>query len=767
MNEEGSAASGRGPLVRAWSSSSFLSEANVAARRSRATARQSDPAACTKDAMRGEETGCSGKSATPQRRRRAIAVTIGAAALAGAHIVASGEPGVIGPLLVLDHLFNLALVSALLALCHGVGLMILRALSLRDEPPLDTCVFGVGLGAGAVGTGILLLGLIGLLYPPVLGILMVGVAWLARRELRALPGLWRAAVHQLVRGGRWPRLRTAAVVLSGLVGLFLFALALTPPVDWDSLLLHLRAPTQFLLEHRVYLPEDNLPSGFAALIHMLYVPLLAAGSESGPAILSAALTLMLGLTVVALCQRFFDDGIAYLSLIALWGSSLVFMVAVTPRVDVTLAFYALLSQYALLKVLPTRGGGTEGTGAERRQANLLLAALVTGLVASVKYQGIAYAAALAPLVLVASGADAGARIRALAAFAAVSIMVALPWIAKNLLLYDAPFFPMFTGATLPPWLAALYGSPEFPVAGPTPFSGLVWQLSEPFNLRDFFLAPYRLTIEDEALLYYSTPLLVVLPLAAFYLRRRIIVWLLVPGLVYAGILLAYSTSTNLRYLIPTIVALTIVSAAAATLILRRLFPDERARRLVVGMLLVPLSFAPTGFAIYFWATRSPVLTHLVGATSPREFALARPFESTLPRVAADVHDLLPDDSRLLLLFEPRGHAFGGSALQDSQMNHWPLIALAPFDIGCLEEAGITHVLLNMNTLQYRFDQGVDPAALGWPDFSGFEDRCLRALYSRDGFTLFEVRPRGERPESEGPGSGERPTVTRSVVIDPA
>lgn len=665
---------------------------------------------------------------------RIIVALTGAVVLAGAHALASGEPGLVGPLLVLDHLFNLALVAVLLALCLGLGLVILARLSSTPRSPLDACVFGVGVGAGAVAVLVLLLGLIGLLNPAVLGVALGGVGWLVRGELAALPGLLHGAVRQLAGRGAHPGLRGAAFGFTLLTALFLFALALTPPADWDSLLLHLRAPGQFLLEGRLYLPEDNLPSGFAALVHMLYVPLLAAGSDSGPAILSAALTVMLALTVVALCQRFFDDAVAYLSLIGLWGCSLVFMVALTPRVDVSLAYFALLAHYALLEAMhPGERGG----------ANLVLGAIATALMVSVKYQGFAYAAALAPLVLVASGgrtAAARVRIRSLVTFSAIAAIVAAPWLAKNLILFDAPFFPLFTGARLPPWLATLYGSADFPHTG-APFSGLVWQLSEPFNLRDFFLAPYRLTIEDEAVFYYSTPLLVALPLAAFYLRRRIIAGLLVPGLLYAGILLGYSSRTNLRYLIPAIVVLTIVAAAATVTVVRRLFPDLRTRRLMMGMLVVPLSFAPTAFTISYWAVRSPVLAHLAGVTSPREFALARPFESTLPRVAADVDELLPDGSRLLLLFEPRGYAFGEAALQDSQMNHWPLVALAPVELGCLEQAGVTHVLVNMNTLQYRLDQGVDPEVVGWPAFSDFADRCLRSLYSRDGFTLFEIHPR--------------------------
>ena len=48
---------------------------------------------------------------------------------------------------------------------------------------------------------------------------------------------------------------------------------------------HLRVPAQFLEAGRIYLLEDNLHVTYVQLVHMLYLPLLAYGSTSGPALL--------------------------------------------------------------------------------------------------------------------------------------------------------------------------------------------------------------------------------------------------------------------------------------------------------------------------------------------------------------------------------------------------------------------------------------------------------------------------------------------------
>jgi len=674
--------------------------------------------------------------------RRGLIILAIAASLIAAHVSAIQRgDDLVGALLVLDHLFNVALVGALLLLCIAVGQKVLRRLGLENEPPLDRLVFAAGLGAGFVGTLILLLGLLGGLYPALLLAVLAATAWVARLEVAELPLLARAAAGQVRRGmaGHLPILLAA---LGGLVFVFLVAMALTPPIDWDSLLLHIRVPSQFLAEHRVYVPEDNLPSGFAALIQLLYVPLLAARSESGPALLSAAIALLLGLALLALCLRFFDSEAALLSVAGLWGSGLVLMVAVTPRIDVTLAFFALLTTYALLMALPSARPGEAAEEATTRRARLLfLAALLLGLTMAVKYLGIAFAAALAPLILVAAkDPDEGAQVwlRNLLAFGGVAFLVLLPWIAKNLLLFEAPLFPMFAEPRVPPWLAELYGSHGFPATGDK-FSGVVWQLREPFNLRDFFLAPRRISVEAEAGFYFPSPLLLLLPLWIFTWRDRIARWLLVPGLLYIGLLITYRPATNARYLIPGIVVLTIVAAAAATKLLRRGFPAWRERKLVLLLLLLPASVLPAVFAIGFWMTRSDALPHLVGVASPSEYLQTLPAGWILPEMIGEVPRRVPEDGRLLLLFEPRGYYFGEDAVQDSQMNNWPLLVLAPRNPGCLEEFGVTHVLVNMVTLNYRLDRGFDPDDFEWPAFAEFSKRCLDPVYEGGGFTLFRIR----------------------------
>src|SRR5439155_1832013 len=266
-------------------------------------------------------------------------VLFSAAALIGAHLyVGFRGPGFRGPLLVLDHLFELSLVLALLALCAGVGRFALTQCRVTLNQPLEALSFSTALGAGLVATSILVCGLLSALEAPVLGLLVLVWAFLARKELGALPSL---CAHS------WAVLRTRTGVvglsIAGAIGLFMISQALAPPIDWDSLMYHLRVPAQFAQEGRVYLTEDNLNGAFVGLVHMLYVPLLALGSSAGPALVSAVLALLLGAAVLAFCVRFLDGPTSALSLSLLSGSTILLLTAITARVDVTLAVYVFLA----------------------------------------------------------------------------------------------------------------------------------------------------------------------------------------------------------------------------------------------------------------------------------------------------------------------------------------------------------------------------------------------------------------------------------------
>src|SRR2546430_5367914 len=96
-----------------------------------------------------------------------------------------GYPGV---LLILDHLFSVALVLGLFAIAAGVGGRLLKAGGLRLERPLEALLFGTTAGLGALATAIFVAGW-WRVRPVVLLAGVVGAAFIGRKRAPRVPPL--------------------------------------------------------------------------------------------------------------------------------------------------------------------------------------------------------------------------------------------------------------------------------------------------------------------------------------------------------------------------------------------------------------------------------------------------------------------------------------------------------------------------------------------------------------------------------------------------
>ena len=181
-----------------------------------------------------------------------VGVSIAAfAGLAIAHAaVGSRGEDFSGWLVVLDHLFALAMVLTLFAIGVATGRMVLERMGLPLDQPLEALVFGTTLGFGILATGILALGMTGVMYTPLVMAWIVGWGFVSRRHMTDLPALVSRATAFVRREGGSPVPAAGALVVFFVVAVFLIVMALAPPVDWDSLMYHLHVPAQFVQEHR-------------------------------------------------------------------------------------------------------------------------------------------------------------------------------------------------------------------------------------------------------------------------------------------------------------------------------------------------------------------------------------------------------------------------------------------------------------------------------------------------------------------------------------
>lgn len=712
------------------------------------------------------------------------------------------NPDATGLSVFLRHVLDLALVVGLLAVSEGLGTTLLRRFKVKAPDSVSSLAFGTVLGAAALANAVLLLGAVGWLSPLSLALLLLFAGVLGRKGLLSLPSRVGALPRFLKREGGWGVALAWGLVVTGGVGLFLLLLGAAPPVDWDTLMYHLPVPSQFLEKGRIFLPPDNLHTSFVGLLHMLYLPLLAAGSVAGPALLNGALAVLLALTLFSMGARFFNGETASLTMGAVWGTTTLLLVAITPRTDVSLALFLLLAHYAFLLALEEEG----------EVGWAYLGAFLVGLSAGVKFNGMAYGAGLAPLALwVAwrSGAEkgtgdgnrpepgvvvedspkkgdaapggpaagegdgpgpGGVAEQARCATGAALLMVALgmvavaPWLVKNWALLGAPFYPYFAHRLIEPWLQALYEAAPAVQAPDPALSQALRGIRAPVSLWGVFFAPGGMTAEGEGAFYFTNRILLLLPLGIFFLRRRNLAWLVTPPLLYLILILVPFPSTNLRYLIPAVPALTLAVSFVLLEAGGRLLPRRFA---TVGVLVVAtLALGPSWQTSRQWLTKTEAVPHFVGRASSSDYWATHldPGVRTFAPMVRFVNDHVPDTARVLLLFEARGFPLEPRVIQDNKITNWPyLVGVLP-EGECGEEVGADYLLLASAALNYYQQRGLDPGKLRWERFERFAEACLGPIFHVPGYVLF--RWKHDVPGAAGVGTpGQSPTTASPPSVE--
>lgn len=620
-----------------------------------------------------------------------------------------------------------ALLATALVLVAAVaaGSVVLRLLDVRAGPGERT-LYALGIGLGVQGALVLACSALGLMSAPVLwgAVLLPALAGL--RELRVLGELAQRAKALADSVSSWERLLALGI---GLSVLFILAVgAMVPVSDWDSLMYHLRIPKQLLEAGRLLLPADGNHLAFLGLLQFLYLPLLAAGAEAGPALLNAALTALLGLILLVAGARLFALRTGLLAGIAVWGSASLLLVGSTPRVDV-----AVTAMLALAHLAALRSWDDDAPWA------IAVTALLAGVALGMKYHALPYAAALAPIVVwgawrhAARTAHAGRRMVATLGVGVLlaTVMVA-PWLVKNVAFFDAPLYPFFTTERVPPFIAEISGSVTPPADISREALRAVGRAREPISLAGLLRTPERLTVEVEASAYTRNPIFFLLPLLLLFLRDWRLLGLVMPGVAYLAFTLGYFNHTNLRYIIPALPMLALACAELARRTMERFGGGRWVSALTAAAALATLPALRVGVSRLVSIERVQVAAGLL----PPQVMLNR----EVPYVVAEYfRERVPSDARILMLWDARGYHFTQTALQDNLLTNWVLLRAVGATDRCLAGTGITHVYLNAAAPPFYERRGVRLGDMGWDAFPEFAQRCLEPLELLPNVAIYRVR----------------------------
>jgi 4-amino-4-deoxy-L-arabinose transferase-like glycosyltransferase len=468
------------------------------------------------------------------------------------------------------------------------------------------------------------------------------------------------------------------------------------------------------------------------LVHMLYLPLISVGAPAGPAVLSAIILLVLGLSVYSICRQLFGVATGALGMSLLWSNATIVLVAVSPKLDVTFTLFLLLAHFALLMagrwgVTPAHAFGLSGA--------------LLGFGFGAKYLAVPYGLAMLPtLALAAHRSGSGWRVylKLLAVFLLSATVAALPWVLKNVALFGAPLYPFLSHRQLEPWLQGLYHTRYLPDAIHPESLEVLRQVRAPFNLHDFLFSPSRLTPEFDAGFFFPSPVVVVAPLALL-VRNRTAAGFALAGVLYTIGVLAVSREINLRYLIPALPLLTIASAGAVG---ARLGRPTRAQAFAL-LALIALSLPAAISGAWFRLDRTSALALAFGRISRTDYLWGNPrmFEASYLQMVSRVNRQLSADSKVLMLFEARGYYLDPPVIQDNVFVNWSLFVPLAGSKDCLNTTHITHVLVNTEILRFLVYRGLRPEVINWARFEDFAEHCLERVQGLPDYELYRVRDR--------------------------
>ena len=202
---------------------------------------------------------------------------------------------------------SLLAVAIMAAAAYGVGRPLIRGLKLAEGDGLAVGVLSVAAGLIAASLVLVALGMTGLVYRQVIGMLTLAAAfWGVGKLGRAYANRTRQRIDEAREESSPISDQPSVLVRRGLIALTVVAAigiliaALAPPTAGDALCYHLELPKQFLHEHALaYLPDtDN--STYPLLVEMLYLWALAIDGPVAAQLVHCGLGVLLALAVVLL-----------------------------------------------------------------------------------------------------------------------------------------------------------------------------------------------------------------------------------------------------------------------------------------------------------------------------------------------------------------------------------------------------------------------------------------------------------------------------------
>lgn len=704
---------------------------------------------------------------------RVVIVTVGTILLFSAMLahLGLGNSDATGFLAVLDHFFDVVLSLGLSLTLICVGRYVCERLRVKFANVPEEIGVSLFLGTGVVGIAVLLLGLVGWLRPLPISLFIVISIVVTRRSW------WRLyTVISEVR--RLKHNREAAVctaIYLCLIALFVLRAA-TPPTAADELIYHLPVPVAFVEQGRIYPMFDNSLGNLPFLVHMIYAVFLLAGSDIAARVFSLFLAVGTSLAILGFCTRYLTQRVGVLAMFAFFGAGMVVELAVTSRIDVSLAGMLFLCTYAMINYLDSKN-----------ESWLWTSALLAGFSLGIKHTAAIWIALVGVMYLVQqliTNREQTLKVFRLGiGYTLLAFAVASPWYLKNYVWFGNPVYPLLTGevAEFGPQGIRFFDENDerrleahFSVVRsemPDVVEAQEEELTRAINARvprhplrwwEFFLKPNTYLMSEPN--QYPNYLFLIIPLFVFVTKPRRVVWLLLVSLAF--VFAVTWTSWIARYLLPAYPALTIVAIHTLTSILKRFREQRSAER--ISLYAVAAALGVTISASAQAMIKYDSLSYLTGKSSRLETITPLTYYKPIQFI----NNHLPPEARILIVGAQLNYGIERPYLSDESWfaTKWRRLMVRNDSFEGIHEdlkrQGFTHIFFSADLFKFAAMMGTEGTGgmemiakdgnelsnearrLGpeyqllrnWSTFTMYKRKFLETLYSDEyGYQVFRIK----------------------------
>jgi hypothetical protein len=667
-----------------------------------------------------------------------------------------------------DFLFNLSLSWFFIILNFCVGRRVGNIFDVQFVNLAEELSFSIMLGVGVVGLLIFLLGVLGAFQALPMGILVITLLVFTRQELARVIVIAESLIHGWSDKGQ-----KAVVFLFFVLMALLVMRAATPPYAVDDAICHLAVPQAFIKAGGIIPLYDNFPGNMPLLTHMMYVVFLMAKADIAARLFSLGLAVATAFAIYTFCKRFIDQITGILALFAFFSAGVILEVAISNRIDVTVAGMIFLATYAMINYLETN-----------QSRWLWYSAIFSGFSLSIKYTAAIWIAFIGVMYAYESLFRKRQKfvlfLKRGAIFTIIMVAIVSPWLIKNYVYYQNPFYPFITGEV------ADYGTQgiryftaadeqrmdEYFNQSKSEIPEIVGEIEQlmarraglkkerhPLRVWEYFTKSDLYNMGDAESSHSPNYLFVLIPLILFLPKRRWLVWF---GIFCIGFFLFVASSSWLgRYQVPLYPAATVLVAYVLGLLAKpwrwsSIFPKELSGAVVAVSLLLTLD--PFVAQTY----KMDAARFLIGAFSRREFMKPLYYYPAIDYINYNS----PSDAKIMLMGVQTGYHLQRNYIADPAWDsvEWQRLLLRHLSLEGiyqdLQQQGVNYIAYNPGL--YSYIAGIGRAGSGpagtvysspyapkepdyqvqlrnWATFELFRSKYLELVFERSGNLVFKVK----------------------------